>query len=114
MVEDRLTVGQDIAPHEGEILTSEVAFDHLDRIDDDDGEVIEVELRAVIGAPNWSARVLWLRTGAGAAPRMLGGLPPRHGRRGSPHGWRATFRSWCADTGVAREVAESALGTASI
>jgi hypothetical protein len=39
-------------------LTSEVAFDHLDRIDADDGEVVEVELRAVIGAPNWSARVL--------------------------------------------------------
>lgn len=29
--------------------------------------------------------------------------------RGSPHGWRATFRSWCADNGVDREVAESAL-----
>ena len=29
--------------------------------------------------------------------------------RGSVHGWRSTFRSWCADTGVAREVAESAL-----
>jgi integrase len=29
--------------------------------------------------------------------------------RGSPHGWRATFCSWCADTGVPREVAESAL-----
>ena len=82
MVEDRLTVGQDIAPHEGEILTSEVAFDHLYPIDADDGEVIEVELRAVIGAPNWSARVLWPRTGAGGAPRMLGGLPPRDGRRG--------------------------------
>ena len=29
--------------------------------------------------------------------------------RGSPHGWRATFRSWCADNGVDREAAESAL-----
>jgi integrase len=29
--------------------------------------------------------------------------------RASPHGWRATFRSWCADNGVEREVAESAL-----
>jgi integrase len=28
---------------------------------------------------------------------------------GSPHGWRATFGSWCADTGVPREVAEAAL-----
>jgi integrase len=31
------------------------------------------------------------------------------GKLGSPHGWRATFRSWCADNGVEREVAESAL-----
>ncbi|HEY1888343.1 MAG TPA: integrase arm-type DNA-binding domain-containing protein [Roseiarcus sp.] len=29
--------------------------------------------------------------------------------KASPHGWRATFRSWCADNGVEREVAESAL-----
>jgi integrase len=28
---------------------------------------------------------------------------------GSPHGWRSTFRSWCADHGVDREAAESAL-----
>jgi hypothetical protein len=28
---------------------------------------------------------------------------------GSRHGWRATFRSWCAHNGVDREVAESAL-----
>ena len=27
-----------------------------------------------------------------------------------PHGFRSSFRSWCADTGVAREVAEAALG----
>jgi len=31
------------------------------------------------------------------------------GDMGSPHGWRATFRTWCADNGVDREVAESAL-----
>jgi integrase len=29
--------------------------------------------------------------------------------KGSPHGWRSTFRTWCADNGVDREVAESAL-----
>ena len=29
--------------------------------------------------------------------------------KASPHGFRATFRSWCADTGVEFEVAESAL-----
>ena len=27
-----------------------------------------------------------------------------------PHGFRGSFRSWCADAGVLREVAESALG----
>ena len=27
-----------------------------------------------------------------------------------PHGFRASFRSWCADTGIPREVAEAALG----
>ena len=31
------------------------------------------------------------------------------GGKASPHGFRATFRSWCADTGVEFEVAESAL-----
>jgi integrase len=29
--------------------------------------------------------------------------------KGSPHGWRPTFRTWGGDTGVDREVAESAL-----
>jgi integrase len=29
--------------------------------------------------------------------------------RGSPHGWRATFRSWCADNGVDDGVAEACL-----
>ena len=28
----------------------------------------------------------------------------------TPHGFRASFRSWCADTGIPREVAEAALG----
>ena len=27
-----------------------------------------------------------------------------------PHGFRASFRNWCAETGFAREVAERALG----
>jgi integrase len=31
------------------------------------------------------------------------------GGRASVHGWRASFRSWCADTGVEFELAESAL-----
>ena len=27
-----------------------------------------------------------------------------------PHGFRSSFRNWCAETGAAREVAERALG----
>ena len=29
-----------------------------------------------------------------------------------PHRFRAGFRSWCADTGIPREIAEAALGHA--
>jgi len=32
-----------------------------------------------------------------------------NGGKALPHGFRATFRSWCADTGVGFEIAESAL-----
>ena len=28
---------------------------------------------------------------------------------GTPHGMRSSFRNWCAETGVPRELAESAL-----
>ena len=31
------------------------------------------------------------------------------GGKASVHGWRATFRSWCSETGVAFEVAEACL-----
>lgn len=31
------------------------------------------------------------------------------GTRATPHGFRSSFRNWCAETGVAREVAERAL-----
>ena len=34
------------------------------------------------------------------------------GGKASPHGWRATFRSWCSETGVAFEVAEACLAHA--
>ena len=30
-------------------------------------------------------------------------------KRATVHGFRSTFRDWCADTGKAREVAEAAL-----
>ena len=32
--------------------------------------------------------------------------------RASPHGWRATFRSWCSTTGVDFEVSEACLAHA--
>ena len=31
------------------------------------------------------------------------------GIEGTPHGMRSSFRNWCAETGVPRELAESAL-----
>ena len=31
------------------------------------------------------------------------------GTRATPHGFQSSFRNWCAETGVAREVAERAL-----
>jgi len=48
------------------------------------------------------------------AGRPVGGasltrLLARANVAGSVHGFRTSFRTWCADTGVAREVAESSL-----
>ena len=39
----------------------------------------------------------------------ISGLLRERGIDGTPHGMRSSFRNWCAETGVAREVAESAL-----
>ena len=39
----------------------------------------------------------------------ISGLFRERGIDGTPHGMRSSFRNWCAETGVAREVAESAL-----
>ena len=36
----------------------------------------------------------------------------RQGVAGKPHGFRTSFRTWCAETGVPREVAEAALAHA--
>ena len=38
----------------------------------------------------------------------LANLPVSAGP-GTPHGMRSSFRDWCSETGVAREVAEAAL-----
>ena len=40
---------------------------------------------------------------------MFSKLLRRLGLGGTPHGMRSSFRDWCSETGVAREVAEAAL-----
>ena len=40
---------------------------------------------------------------------MFGGLLRRLSIEGTPHGMRSSFRDWCSETGVAREVAGAAL-----
>ena len=40
----------------------------------------------------------------------LGEAQRRCGVNATPHGWRSTFRSWAAETGVANEVGELSLG----
>ena len=42
----------------------------------------------------------------------LSKLCKEHNFGGTPHGMRSSFRDWCAETGVSREVAERALGHA--
>ena len=41
---------------------------------------------------------------------MFGALLRRLGIEGTPHGMRSSFRDWCSETGVAREVARSGAG----
>lgn len=43
------------------------------------------------------------------ASRQEGYLDPRSGRPAVPHGLRSTFRDWCAEQGVDRDMAEIAL-----
>ena len=40
---------------------------------------------------------------------MFSGLLRCLSIEGTPHGMRSSFRDWCSETGVAREVAEAAL-----
>ena len=49
------------------------------------------------------------KTGAEIPAWMLGKLPARVGIEGTLHGMRSSFRDWCGETGVAREVAEACL-----
>ena len=47
--------------------------------------------------------------GGGINASMFSGLLQHLGIEGTPHGMRSSFRDWCSETGVAREVAEAAL-----
>ena len=47
--------------------------------------------------------------GGGINASMFSGLLRHLGIEGTPHGMRSSFRDWCSETGVAREVAEAAL-----
>ena len=49
------------------------------------------------------------RTGGQMPAWMLSKLPGRVGIDGTLHGMRSSFRDWCGETGVAREVAEACL-----
>lgn len=46
---------------------------------------------------------------AGDDPAKAGWRDPRTGRPAVPHGLRSTFRDWCAERGVDRDIAELAL-----
>ena len=48
-------------------------------------------------------------TGRSLSPSTLSKLVRELGIAAVPHGFRTSFRVWCGDTGVAREVAEAAL-----
>ena len=49
------------------------------------------------------------RTGGEMPAWMLSKLPGRVGIGATLHGMRSSFRDWCGETGVAREVAEACL-----
>ena len=49
------------------------------------------------------------RTGEALSKSAFGGLARRH-LGATVHGLRSSFRDWCSDTGVRREIAEAALG----
>ncbi len=48
-------------------------------------------------------------TGRALSPMTLTKLLRENGVKAVPHGFRTSFRVWCGDTGVDREVAEAAL-----
>ena len=65
------------------------------------GEARRVSTAGTLVFPSANNRVL--------SPSTLSKLLRENGVDAVPHGFRTSFRVWCGDTGVAREVAEAAL-----
>lgn len=66
-------------------------------------------LRQAQGLADGSGLVFPSPTGRQLSPSTLSKLVRELGIAAVPHGFRTSFRVWCGDTGVAREVAEAAL-----
>lgn len=66
-------------------------------------------LRQAQGIADGSGLVFPSPTGRQLSPSTLSKLVRELGIAAVPHGFRTSFRVWCGDTGVAREVAEAAL-----
>ncbi len=66
-------------------------------------------LRRAKGLADGSGLVFPSPTGRSLSPSTLSKLVRELGIAAVPHGFRTSFRVWCGDTGVAREVAEAAL-----
>ena len=71
-------------------------------------QALEV-LRQAEGLADGTGLVFPSPTGRILSPSTLSKLLRELGIRAVPHGFRTSFRIWCGDAGVAREVAEAAL-----
>jgi len=69
-----------------------------------------LEVLAVARRYSDGSTLVFPRETGGEIPRwMLSKLPARVGIDATVHGMRSSFRDWCGETGVAREVAEACL-----
>ena len=73
------------------------------------GRALEI-LEAARGLADRSGLIFPSTTGRQLSNNTMRKLLIDLGIPAVPHGFRASFRSWCADTGIPREVAEAALG----
>ena len=69
-------------------------------------------LRGLRDAGDGTGLVFRSARGGALAEDAFRELGRRVGLAATPHGFRSSFRSWCGDTGIAREVAEAALAHA--